>query len=122
MTFNQPNEITPTIVSGKRKLLSALSHGSILFSTLMFSVGVPIVIWLVSDDPVVRENAKEAINFSFNVWFWGAVIGVLCWLLVGWLLIPIGFLWHWGFTIWALTYTITDGREPFRYPFILRLL
>ncbi len=50
----------------KRKLLSALCHGAIFFSTAFVSVGVPITMLFVSDDPVVRENAKEAINFHFN--------------------------------------------------------
>jgi len=109
----------------KRKLLSALSHGSIFFSTLLFSIGAPVALLFISDDPVVKENAKEAINFFFNIWFWGIIIGVISFLtfgLLGFILIPLGYLWHWGFTIWALIYTLTDGREPFRYPFILRIV
>lgn len=65
-----------TYNSDKRKLLSCLSHGAIFFSTTLFSVGVPIVISIISDDPVVKSNAKESINFHFNVWFWATVIGV----------------------------------------------
>jgi len=47
--------------SDKRKLLSALCHGAIFFSTTIVSVGLPIAILFVSDDPVVKENAKESI-------------------------------------------------------------
>lgn len=53
----------------KRKLLSALSHGAIFFSTTLVSVSIPIVILLVSDDLVVKENARESINFHFVVFF-----------------------------------------------------
>lgn len=118
----QPIEIYDT---DKRKLLSALCHGSIFFSTLFLSIGLPIGILLVSDDPVVKANAKEAINFHFNVWFWGIVIIVLSVLtlgLLGLILGPIGYVLHWGLSIWAVVHSISVPDEPFRYPFILRLV
>jgi uncharacterized Tic20 family protein len=109
----------------KRKLLSALSHGSIFFSTALVSVGIPIAVLFVSDDPVVKENAKEAINFHFNVWLYGAIIGVLTVLtlgLLGLILGPIFYLVHWGLTILAVFQTLSNPDQPFRYPFIFRLL
>jgi len=42
--------------SDKRKLLSALCHGSIFFSTTIVSVGLPIAILFVSDDPVLTYS------------------------------------------------------------------
>jgi hypothetical protein len=108
----------------KRKLLSALCHGAIFFSTTLVSIGLPIFIVFLTEDPVVRENAKEAINFHFNVWFYGAIIGVLIWLSFG-LLIPLTGIWfviHWGLTIWALYHVLSDTEKPFRYPFIFRLV
>ncbi|MBD2494869.1 DUF4870 domain-containing protein [Nostoc sp. FACHB-280] len=117
--------------SDKRKLLSSLCHGAIFFSTALFSVGVPIVINIISDDPVVKSNAKESINFHFNVWFWATVIGVpiavLSWLtfgIGGILFFPVvafGFLLHWGLTIVALLHCFSNPDEPFRYPFIFRV-
>jgi hypothetical protein len=106
----------------KRKLLSAISHGSIFFSTTVFSIGVPIAIYFISDDPIVKENAKEAINFHFNVWFWGVVIAILVFLIIGWILVPIGYLLHWGLTGWAIVHSFSNPDQPFRYPFIVRLL
>ena len=84
--------------SDKRKLLSLVCHGAIFFSTLLFSIGAPIAVLLVSDDPVVKENATEAINFHLNVWFYSLVIGVLTVItlgLAGFILVPIGYLVHW---------------------------
>ncbi|MBD2298762.1 DUF4870 domain-containing protein [Nostoc sp. FACHB-190] len=117
--------------SDKRKLLSSLCHGAIFFSTALFSVGVPIVINIISDDPVVKSNAKESINFHFNVWFWATVVGVpitvLSWLtfgIGGILFFPVvafGFLLHWGLTIVALLHCFSNPDEPFRYPFIFRV-
>lgn len=117
--------------SDKRKLLSSLCHGAIFFSTGLLSIGVPIVINSVSDDPVVKSNAKESINFHFNVWFWATLIGIpiaiisfITFGIGGILFFPVvalGFAIHWGLTIWALFHCLTQPDEPFRYPFIFRL-
>jgi uncharacterized Tic20 family protein len=120
-----------TFDSDKRRLLSCLSHGAIFFSTTMLSFGVPFAINLLSDDPIVKANAKESMNFHLNVWFWAIVIGVpigilsfITFGLGGLLFAPVvglGFLLHWGLTIWALSHCFTKPDEPFRYPFIFRL-
>lgn len=105
----------------KRKLFSALSHGSIFFSGLLISVGIPIALLLVSDDPVVKDNAKEAINFHFNVWFYGMILIPLSFITFG----LAGGLWwlaHWGLTVWAIVHCINVPDQPFRYPFIFRPL
>lgn len=107
----------------KRKLLSALSHGAIFFSTTLVSIGVPIALLFITEDPVVKENAKESINFHFNVWLYGTIIGILIFVTLG-LLIPLaglGYLLHWGLTIWAIVQVLSDPDRPFRYPFIFRL-
>ncbi|WNZ45832.1 DUF4870 domain-containing protein [Leptolyngbya boryana CZ1] len=116
----------------KRRLLSCLSHGSIFFSTTLFSFGVPFAINLLSDDPVVKANAKESMNFHLNVWFWAIVIGTpiaflsfITFGLGGLLFFPViafGFLLHWGLTIVALLHCIGKPDEAYRYPFIFRLL
>ncbi len=77
----------------KRKLLSVLSHGAIFFSTTVISVGLPIAILFVSDDPIVKDNAKESINFHFNVWLYGGILGGITFL-IGWLIIPLILLGH----------------------------
>jgi len=111
--------------SDKRKLLSLLCHGAIFFSTLVFSIGAPIAVLLLSDDPVVKENATEAINFHLNVWFYSLVIGVLTFLtigLAGLILVPIGYLVHWGLTIMAILHVLQNPNLPYRYPFIFRIV
>ncbi|MBW4446704.1 DUF4870 domain-containing protein [Hassallia byssoidea VB512170] len=117
--------------SDKRKLLSSLCHGAIFFSTGLLSIGVPIAINLLSDDPVVKSNAKESINFHFNVWFWATLIGIpiaiisfITFGIGGILFFPVvalGFAIHWGLTIMALLHCLSQPDEPFRYPFIFRV-
>lgn len=109
----------------KRKLLSLVCHGAIFFSTLLFSIGAPIAVLLVSDDPVVKENATEAINFHLNVLFYGIVIGVLTVItlgLAGFILVPIGYLVHWGLTIMAILQVLQNPNIAYRYPFIFRIV
>ncbi|MGF1514668.1 MAG: DUF4870 domain-containing protein [Elainellaceae cyanobacterium] len=110
--------------SDKRRLLSALSHGSIFFNALILSVGIPIAVLMVSDDPVVKENAKESINFHLNVWFWSLIFGVIATVTFGLLGFILGllFLVYAGLAVWAIIHTLTQPSDPFRYPFILRLL
>ena len=109
----------------KRKLLSAVAHGSVFISALFVSIGIPVAILFVSEDSVVQENAKEAINFHLNVWLVGGVIGVLSLLtlgLLGWILAPIWLLIHWGLSVWAIIASLQTPDKAFRYPFIFRLV
>lgn len=109
----------------KRKLLSALCHGSIFLSSLVVSIGIPIAVLLVSDDPVVKDSAKEAINFHLNVWVYEIIIGVLVTItlgLLGLILIPIFFLFHWIPPILAIIQSLNNPNQSYRYPFIFRVL
>jgi len=106
----------------KRKLLSSLSHGSIFLSAFVLSIGIPLVILLVSDDPVVKENAREAINFHGNVWFYGILFGILCWFIIGFPLLGILFFAHWILPVLAIRHSFSNPDEPYSYPFIFHLL
>ncbi|MBE9171172.1 DUF4870 domain-containing protein [Pleurocapsales cyanobacterium LEGE 06147] len=109
----------------KRKLLSAGCHASIFISALIGSIGIPIGILFVSEDPIVKENAKEAINFHFNVWLYGGIITLLSFItfgLLGLILGPIWFVYHWGLSMWAIFHCLNNPEQAFRYPFIFRLL
>jgi len=109
----------------KQKLLSAAAHGSVFISALFVSIGIPIAILYVSDDAIVKENAKEAINFHFNVWLVGGIIAVLSFFtfgLLGFVLGPIWLLIHWGLSVWAIIQCLQTPEKAFVYPFIFRLL
>ena len=111
--------------SDKIKLLSALAHGSIFISATVIAVGIPIAILIISDDSVIQANAKEAINFHFNVWFVGIIIAVLSFItfgLLGFILGPIWLVYTWILSVWAIIYCLNNSENAFRYPFIIRLL
>jgi uncharacterized protein len=106
----------------KRKLLSILCHASIFLSSTVISVGIPIAIMVVSDDPVVKENAKESLNFHFNVWLYGIIFGILAWVLIGLPLLFVLLIASWIMPILAIIKVLEDPSKSFRYPFIFRLL
>ena len=108
----------------KIKLVSAIAHSSIFISATVIAVGIPIAILIISDDSVTQSNAKEAINFHFNVWLVGIIIGVLSFItlgLLGFILGPLWLLCTWILSIWAIIFCLNNSDKPFRYPFIFRL-
>ncbi len=108
--------------SDKRKLLSALSHGSIFFSQLLFSAGIPAAFWIISDDPVVKDNAIEALNFHLNIWIYSGIVGFLCWVLIGWLFVIPLLIFQWVMPVLAILNSLNNPDSAFKYPFILRFL
>ncbi|MGB3292694.1 MAG: DUF4870 domain-containing protein, partial [Phormidesmis sp.] len=107
-----------TFDSDKRKLLSAASHGSIFLSQLVLSAGVPLGIMLLSNDPVSKENAKEALNFHFNMWFYSVLLIIPAWLIIGLPFVALLGLVQLIMPIFAILSSVTSPDTAFRYPFI----
>jgi len=106
----------------QRKILSALCHGATFFNWTLASIVVPLVLLFVSDDPVVKENATESINFHINMYVYYAIAGILVFLLVGFLLLPILAAVSIVMPIVAIVKVITAPETAFRYPFIFRVI
>lgn len=106
----------------KRKLLSALSHGSIFFSALVVSIGVPIAILLISDDEITKDNAKEALNFQLNLFLYGIIFWILTFVLIGFVLLGILGLVNLIMPIIGILQVLTNPYKVYRYPLIFRQL
>ncbi len=111
-----------TFDSDKRKLLSVASHGSIFLSQLVLSAGVPLAIMLLSKDPVSKENAQEALNFHFNMWFYSVLLIIPAWLIIGLPFVALLGLVQLIMPIFAILSSVTSPDTSFRYPFIFRPL
>lgn len=106
----------------KRKILSALCHGAIFLSTTIVSVGIPIAILFLTDDSVVKSNAKESLNFHINIYIYAIIFGILIWLLIGIpLLVLLGII-SFVMPIIAILNVMNNPNKPYCYPFIFRLL
>ena len=108
--------------SDKRKILSIASHGSIFLSQLVLSAGIPFGILLLSDDPVTKENAKEALNFHFNMWLYSILLIVPAALIIGLPLVALLGLVQVVMPIFAILSCVTAPDNAYRYPFIFRPL
>ncbi|MGD1805164.1 DUF4870 domain-containing protein [Dapis sp. BLCC M126] len=106
----------------KRKILSALCHGAIFFSVTILSVGIPIAILFLTDDSVVKDNAKESLNFHINIYIYGIIFGILIWLLIGFPLLVLLGIVNFVMPIIAILNVMNDPNQPYSYPFIFRLL
>jgi uncharacterized protein len=116
--------------SGKRRLFSLLCHGSIFLGSLLFTSAIPLAILLLFDDPIIKETAKEALNYHFNIWLYGAIAaGLISFFTVLFFTIPLAWLIGGAlglFTlvppIFGILATLNNPNETYRYPFIWRLL
>ncbi|MGB3509066.1 MAG: DUF4870 domain-containing protein [Microcoleaceae cyanobacterium] len=106
----------------KRKILSALCHGAIFFSATIVSVGIPIAILFLTDDTVVKESAKESLNFHINIYIYGAIFGILTWLIIGIPLLILLGIFSLVMPIIAILNVMSNPNKSYRYPFIFRLV
>lgn len=106
----------------QRKLLSALCHGAIFFSSMVVTVAVPIVILFTTDDSVVKANARESLNFHINLYIYGVIGVMLTVVLIGIPLLMVLGLISFIMPIIALVQVLSTPDQPYRYPFIFRLV
>jgi len=95
------------------------------FAGFVFPCGniiAPLILWLVkrTDSPYLDRIGKEAINFQISYTIYAIVAGLLCFVLVGFLLFPILFI------AWVVLMVVaavkTGNGEEYKYPFTIRLL
>jgi uncharacterized protein len=116
--------------SGKRKLFSLLCHGSIFLGALVIPAVIPFTISVLFDDPIIKETAKETLNYYINIWVYQAITAGLCSFFfalvitapLAFLIGGIFFLFHWIPPIFGILATLNNPNETYRYPFIWRLL
>ncbi|MFN6486186.1 MULTISPECIES: DUF4870 domain-containing protein [unclassified Nostoc] len=106
----------------QRKLLSALSHGAIFFSSTIISIGIPIAILLISNDPIIKSNAKESLNFHINLYIYAIIFALLIVVGIGILLLIVLGVVSFIMPIIAIINVLNQPNVPYRYPFIFRFV
>lgn len=82
----------------------------------------PLVVWLVKKDEsaFVDANGKESLNFQITVTIAMVVSGILCLLLIGFLLVPVVFVG--GIVLTIIASIKANEGTVYRYPVCLRLI
>jgi uncharacterized protein len=110
--------------SAEERQWATFAHLSALAGLVMpfGSIIGPLVIWLIKKDtmPFVNDQGKEALNFNITVAIAAIVCGLLCIVLIGFLLLPVLVILWLVFVIVG-TIKANEGTR-YRYPFALRLI
>ncbi len=97
------------------RTLALLSHlGALLVSAL-----VPLIVFLIKkdDSPFVREHTRQSLNLQIMLLIAGAVCGLLMFVLVGFLLLPLVVIAGWVLQIIAAVRA--SNGEMYRIPFVI---
>ena len=89
---------------------------------MIITVAIPIVILFTTEDSVVKANARESLNFHINLYIYGAITGFLTIILIGFLILPVLWIISIVMPIIALVQVLNSPDQPYRYPFIFRLV
>ena len=110
------------VVSEDRNWSVAAHLGS--FVTAWFALGLvaPLVVLLLKgpSSAFVRRHAVESLNFQINALVYSVVFGLLMFVLIGFVLLPLYAIFY---VICVVMATIrASNGEDFRYPFTIRVI
>ncbi len=82
----------------------------------------PLIIWLVKKDAdsFVNEQGRESLNFNISFTIYGLIAGLLCYVLIGFVALPLVLITHIVLVVQA-TLKANKG-ESVHYPFTLRFI
>jgi uncharacterized Tic20 family protein len=104
---------------------NVLCHASALLGFFFPWAGhilAPLIVWLVKrgDSPEIDANGKESVNFQLSMLIYSIISGILCLVLIGFVLLAILHVLNVVFVIIA-SIRASEGRF-YRYPFTIRFL
>ena len=100
--------------------LSGLS--GLLLPIVLAHILVPLTIWLLKreEDPTINATGKEVLNFQISYTFYLAIAGMLCFIFVGFFILPFIFL---AWLILPIRAAMkTSNGEAYRYPLTIGFL
>jgi len=82
----------------------------------------PLIVWLVkrNDSPEIDEHGKESLNFQISMLIYNVIAGVLCLVLIGFVILGILHILNLVLVIIA-SIQASEGKF-YRYPLAIRLI
>ena len=106
-------------ITGEQKFLAILAHISYFLGGLGFIIAPLVIFLLKKDDFFVYEHAKQALVAHIAILAASCIVGLLCTLLIGVLLLPvIGILWIVLLVTSIIGAIKSLNGEEYQYPFI----
>jgi len=107
--------------TGEEIGLSIVVHlVSLVATSFLCNLLVPIVILCITDSPFVKNQAREALNFQISVVLWALICVPLCFVLIG---IPMAIALTLAAIILPICATVTVlGGKAYRYPLTFRFI
>jgi uncharacterized protein len=121
----EPLPIQPSSPESDRSWCIGLhlsGFSGILLGWSLMHILAPLTIWLIkrSDSPAIDTTGKEVLNFQISYSIYTGVSILLCFVLVGFLFLPV-VLVTW-IVCMVLAAMKTSNGEAYRYPFTIRFL
>lgn len=112
------------MVSSEEKALAIVSHLAPLigYSVILGQVLIPLVIylWKGKESDYVREHALESLNFQISMLIYLVLSGLLMFVLIGFILMPVVAILGFVFMIMATIKAAND--EHYSYPLSIRFV
>ncbi len=104
--------------SNDEKNIATITH----LAGVLFSIIPALIVWILKkdDSAYIATQAKEALNFQITVLVAQIIAGILVWILIGFLLLPI--IWLANIVLSIIAAMSTSKGEHYRYPICLRLI
>jgi uncharacterized Tic20 family protein len=104
---------------------NVLCHASALLGFFFPWAGhilAPLIVWLVKrgDSPEIDANGKESVNFQLSMLIYSLISGILCLVLIGFVLLAILHVLNVVFVVIA-SIRASEGKF-YRYPLTIRFL
>ena len=82
----------------------------------------PLIVWLIKrgDSKAVDEHGKESLNFQITMLIYNIIAGILCLVLIGFVLLPI--LHVLNVVLVIIASLRASEAQLYRYPLTIRLL
>ncbi len=86
------------------------------------SIVAPLILWQIKkdEDPRIDQHGKEVVNWEISLFIYSVIAGLLCFILIGFLFVPILLLMY---VIFAVMGGVkANNGEFWQYPLTIRFL